>query len=64
MCIYYLQRAVAFKRFLKTDDILAHWTYTEDEWRRYSELEFREDKKHSGQRIYFKLYTLFQQEFL
>lgn len=41
----YLSRAKTLDRILEGRDLLAHWTYTPEEWGRYSE---EEHQRHSG----------------
>jgi len=37
--------ATAFKRFMDSKGILAHWNYSSEEWQHYIDLNFREEKK-------------------
>ena len=42
---FFWSRATAFKRFMDSKDILAHWNYSSEEWQHYIDLNFREEKK-------------------
>jgi uncharacterized RDD family membrane protein YckC len=37
----YAKRAITVGRILKGKDLLAHWTYTPEEWREYTEKEYK-----------------------
>jgi len=43
--IIYNKLARAVDGMLKEKNLLAHWTYTPEEWRRYTEKEYAEDSK-------------------
>ncbi len=40
--VIYFRRAAALDLMLRGDNLLAHWTYSEHEWRAYAEREHRE----------------------
>jgi len=42
---FFWSRATTFKRFMNSEDILAHWNYSAEEWQHYIDLNFREEKK-------------------
>ncbi|UCH50468.1 MAG: hypothetical protein JSV54_05465 [Chloroflexota bacterium] len=39
--IYYVLQARLLNRILKGDNLLAHWTYSREEWDRYTETDYR-----------------------
>jgi hypothetical protein len=39
--IYYVQQARLLDRILKGDNLLAHWTYSREEWDQYTETDYR-----------------------
>ena len=43
--IIYAKRASKLESMLKGNNLLAHWTYTPDEWRQYTEKEYQSEKK-------------------
>jgi hypothetical protein len=42
--LIYSDRAGKIDRFIRGEDLLAHWTYTPDEWQQYAEKESIRDK--------------------
>lgn len=42
--VIYAGRARAVNRILRSDNLLAHWTYTPDEWNKYAEKEYVTEK--------------------
>jgi hypothetical protein len=46
--IIYAKRASKLESMLKGNNLLAHWTYTPDEWRQYTEKEYQGEKGGSG----------------
>jgi hypothetical protein len=42
--VIYAGRARAVNRILKSDNLLAHWTYAPDEWNKYAEKEYVTEK--------------------
>jgi amino acid transporter len=51
LTIIYAKRASRLEGIFKGDNLLAHWTYTQDEWRQYTEAECQTQKK--------RIWTLF-----
>jgi hypothetical protein len=43
--VIYAQRARLLGRILRGDNLLAHWTYSREEWGQYAEKEFRTESK-------------------
>jgi hypothetical protein len=43
--VIYLKRAKVLDRILQGENLLAHWTYSPDEWSRYAEKEFQTERK-------------------
>jgi hypothetical protein len=43
--ILYAKRASQLEGIFKGDNLLAHWTYTQDEWIQYTEAEYQTQKK-------------------
>jgi hypothetical protein len=43
--LVYMNRAAALDRLFKDKNLLAHWTYTSDEWSKYSETDYKADSK-------------------
>jgi hypothetical protein len=43
--IIYFMRARLLNSILNGRDILAHWTYSSEEWKTYTEKEFKEEKQ-------------------
>jgi hypothetical protein len=43
--VIYANRARMLDRILSGDNLLAHWTYSPEEWSEYTEKEFRTEKK-------------------
>lgn len=43
--IIYLRRAVLLDRLVAGKDLLAHWTYTEDEWLRFVDADFHAEAR-------------------
>jgi hypothetical protein len=49
--IIYSGRARTLSRILKGDKMLAHWTYSPDEWNSYAETEYKDEKE--GKKVLF-----------
>lgn len=45
VCIIYIRRADALEKLLNGENLLAHWTYTPEEWQRYTDQEFSTQRK-------------------
>lgn len=43
--LVYMNRAKALDRLFKDENLLAHWSYTADEWRQYTETDYKADSK-------------------
>lgn len=43
--IVFMNRAAALDRLFKDENLLAHWTYTTDEWRQYTDAEYKTELK-------------------
>lgn len=43
--LVYMNRAAALDRLFKDESLLAHWTYTTDEWKQYTEVDYKADSK-------------------
>jgi MFS family permease len=43
--VIYLKRAKVLDRILQGENLLAHWTYSPDEWSQYAEKEFHTERK-------------------
>jgi hypothetical protein len=41
--VIYAKLANALDRIVKPENLLAHWTYTQEQWKEYTELEHKED---------------------
>jgi hypothetical protein len=52
----YGRRAAAWQRIMAGNDVLAHWHYTPDEWQRYAEAEFEQER--SDKRALWTLTTV------
>jgi hypothetical protein len=50
--IIYAKRASQLEGMFKGDNLLAHWTYTQDEWRQYTETEYQTQKKRNWSLFY------------
>jgi len=49
--IIYSGRARKLSRILNGDNLLAHWTYSPDEWNGYAEIEYKDEK--AGKKVLF-----------
>ena len=49
--IIYSGRARTLSRILNGDNLLAHWTYSPDEWNSYAETEYKDEK--AGKKVLF-----------
>ncbi len=54
--VIYMKLARTLNRILTGDNLLAHWKYTPEEWRKYTEEEHAEDRE--ARRGLFKLITI------
>ena len=43
--VIYVKRARALDRLFQGENLLAHWTYSPEEWRQYTEQEFQTERK-------------------
>jgi hypothetical protein len=43
--IIYVGRALILQKILNGENILAHWTYTREEWQKYTEKQYKEEKQ-------------------
>jgi hypothetical protein len=50
--VIYARRARLLDRILKGDNLLAHWTYSPEEWKQYTEKEFQTEKKEKRMLFY------------
>jgi len=55
--IIYSGRVRTLNRILKGDNLLAHWTYSSEEWNSYAETEYREEKE--GKKVLFYVIAAF-----
>ncbi len=50
--IIYARRAKALDRLFNVENLLAHWTYTPQEWKQYTEQEFQMERKEKWSLFY------------
>jgi len=54
--VIYARRARLLNRILDNEDLLAHWTYSQEEWNQYAEKEFQTEKKEKRMLFYMALF--------